>query len=215
MDFARPLQVYYRRKVPPPTSEHVQSSSSEPQDVEVIDSSNSHTHDYDVPIALRKAISQLSSQFATPLKSDLSSEDYVSRTLKIPLSVAQDNRKKRIQIIFEQRHGQHRKKIDDITTQISRLLGASSTKDKHIASSQGITLSRLDFSVDNCVINSRTTRALQDISNQLAQPSQSSLPNLAISSAVANDGQSGTFTDTDPSFNNDAVDSIHELKKEG
>ncbi|KAF7811858.1 Retrovirus-related Pol polyprotein from transposon TNT 1-94 [Senna tora] len=54
LDSARPLQVYSRRKVPNPTSEPVQSSSSEPQDVEVIDSSNSHTHDYDVPIALRK-----------------------------------------------------------------------------------------------------------------------------------------------------------------
>ncbi|KAF7827283.1 coatomer subunit alpha-2-like [Senna tora] len=54
LDSARPLQVYSRRKAPPLTSEHVQSSPSEPQDVEVIDSSNPHTHDYDVPIALRK-----------------------------------------------------------------------------------------------------------------------------------------------------------------
>ncbi|KAF7814484.1 disease resistance-like protein DSC1 isoform X1 [Senna tora] len=34
LDSARPLQVYSRRKVPPPTSEPVQSSSSELQDVE-------------------------------------------------------------------------------------------------------------------------------------------------------------------------------------
>ncbi|KAF7839032.1 uncharacterized protein G2W53_007514 [Senna tora] len=37
LDSARPLQVYSRRKAPPPTSEPVQSSPSEPQDVEVID----------------------------------------------------------------------------------------------------------------------------------------------------------------------------------
>ncbi|KAF7832785.1 uncharacterized protein G2W53_015118 [Senna tora] len=54
LDSARPLQVYSRRKAPPPTSEPVQSSPSEPQDVEVIDSSSPHIHDYDVPIALRK-----------------------------------------------------------------------------------------------------------------------------------------------------------------
>ncbi|KAF7822009.1 Retrovirus-related Pol polyprotein from transposon TNT 1-94 [Senna tora] len=53
LDSTRPLQVYSRRKAPPPTSESVQSSPSEPQYVEVIDSSNPHTHDYDVPIALR------------------------------------------------------------------------------------------------------------------------------------------------------------------
>ncbi|KAF7826912.1 uncharacterized protein G2W53_018076 [Senna tora] len=34
LDSARPLQVYSRRKAPPPTSEPVQSSPSEPQDVE-------------------------------------------------------------------------------------------------------------------------------------------------------------------------------------
>ncbi|KAF7812383.1 uncharacterized protein G2W53_033359 [Senna tora] len=50
LDSARPLQVYSRRKVPPLTSEPVQSSSLEPQYVDVIDSSNSHTHYYDVPI---------------------------------------------------------------------------------------------------------------------------------------------------------------------
>ncbi|KAF7807689.1 uncharacterized protein G2W53_039850 [Senna tora] len=54
LDSTRPLQVYSRRKAPPPTSEPVQSSPSEPQDVEVIDSSSPHIHDYDVPIALRK-----------------------------------------------------------------------------------------------------------------------------------------------------------------
>ncbi|KAF7825196.1 uncharacterized protein G2W53_016360 [Senna tora] len=43
LDSARPLQVYSRRKAPPPTSEPVQSSPSEPQDVEVIDSSSPHT----------------------------------------------------------------------------------------------------------------------------------------------------------------------------
>ncbi|KAF7832279.1 Retrovirus-related Pol polyprotein from transposon TNT 1-94 [Senna tora] len=54
LDPIRPLQVYSRRKAPPPTSEPVQSSPSEPQEVEVIDSSSPHIHDYDVPIALRK-----------------------------------------------------------------------------------------------------------------------------------------------------------------
>ncbi|KAF7820640.1 serine/threonine-protein phosphatase 7 long form-like protein [Senna tora] len=54
LDSARPLQVYSRRKAPPPTSELVQSSPSEPQDVEIIDSSSPHIHDYDVPIASRK-----------------------------------------------------------------------------------------------------------------------------------------------------------------
>ncbi|KAF7812365.1 uncharacterized protein G2W53_033341 [Senna tora] len=34
LDSARPLQVYSRRKAPPPTSEPVQSSPSKPQDVE-------------------------------------------------------------------------------------------------------------------------------------------------------------------------------------
>ncbi|KAF7835228.1 Retrovirus-related Pol polyprotein from transposon TNT 1-94 [Senna tora] len=56
LDSARPLQVYSRRKAPPPSREPVQSSPSEPQDVEVIDSSSPHVHDYDVPIALRKGI---------------------------------------------------------------------------------------------------------------------------------------------------------------
>ncbi|KAF7844376.1 telomerase reverse transcriptase [Senna tora] len=37
LDSARPLQVYSRRKAPPPTSELVQSSPSEPQDVEVLE----------------------------------------------------------------------------------------------------------------------------------------------------------------------------------
>ncbi|KAF7808212.1 uncharacterized protein G2W53_034955 [Senna tora] len=55
LDSARPLQVYSRRKVPPPTSEPVQSSSSELQDVEVNNSSNPPSNDYDIPIALRKA----------------------------------------------------------------------------------------------------------------------------------------------------------------
>ncbi|KAF7842202.1 uncharacterized protein G2W53_004500 [Senna tora] len=36
LDSARPLQVYSQRKAPPPTSEPVQSSPSEPQDVEII-----------------------------------------------------------------------------------------------------------------------------------------------------------------------------------
>ncbi|KAF7807814.1 putative acyl-activating enzyme 19 isoform X2 [Senna tora] len=56
LDSARPLQVYSRRKAPPPTSEPVQSSPLEPQDVEVIDSSSPHIHDYDVPIALTKGV---------------------------------------------------------------------------------------------------------------------------------------------------------------
>ncbi|KAF7841125.1 Auxin-induced protein 6B [Senna tora] len=55
LDSARPLQVYSRRKAPPPTSEPVQSSSSELQDVEVNNPSNPPSNDYDIPIALRKA----------------------------------------------------------------------------------------------------------------------------------------------------------------
>ncbi|KAF7808357.1 Retrovirus-related Pol polyprotein from transposon TNT 1-94 [Senna tora] len=42
LDSARPLQVYSRRKVPPPTSEPVQSSSSELQDVKLNNPSNPH-----------------------------------------------------------------------------------------------------------------------------------------------------------------------------
>ncbi|KAF7807219.1 importin beta-like SAD2 [Senna tora] len=56
LDYTRPLQVYYRRKVPPPTSEPVQSSSSELQDVEVNNPSIPPSHNYDVPIVLRKEV---------------------------------------------------------------------------------------------------------------------------------------------------------------
>ncbi|KAF7835751.1 ATP-dependent DNA helicase PIF1 [Senna tora] len=108
------------------------------------------------------------------MKSVISSEGYLSRTLKTPLSVAQDkennlpplldditsvsdatsidtlttppstakdNRKRRIEIISDKRFGQHSKK------------------------NNGITMSRLGLSDDNCVIKSRTTRTLQAQNN--------------------------------------------------
>ncbi|KAF7812752.1 uncharacterized protein G2W53_033728 [Senna tora] len=56
LDSARPLQVYSRRKVSPPTSEPVQSLSSELQDVEVNNPSIPPSNDYDILIALRKIL---------------------------------------------------------------------------------------------------------------------------------------------------------------
>ncbi|KAF7807797.1 uncharacterized protein G2W53_039958 [Senna tora] len=96
------------------------------------------------------------------MKSVNSSGTYVTRTINTPRSVTQE-----------------------ITTQNSRQLGSSSSKDKNLAFPKGITITQPDFSDETCAIKCMASRALQDISNQSAKLSQYSRSKVTTSPADA------------------------------